>query len=52
VHTRFFHSEVEANAEYDRMKTALAEILCRAHKHGSSTPEFENDIAAFVAAYP
>lgn len=52
VHTRFFHSEVEANAEYDQMKTALAEILGRAHKHGSSTPEFENDIAAFVAAYP
>jgi hypothetical protein len=52
VHTRFFQFEIEANAEYDRMKTALAAILSRAPKDGSPTPEFEDELSAFIAACP
>ena len=52
VHTRFFPSETEANAEYDRMKTALAELLDRVRRDGCDGASFTDSISAFVAAYP
>jgi len=52
MHTRFFQSEVEANAEYDRMRTALTELLATAPQDDSGTMSFTDRISAFVAAYP
>jgi hypothetical protein len=52
VHTRFFQSEIEAHADYDRMKIALAELLDRAPRDGRDAASFTDSISDFVAAYP
>jgi hypothetical protein len=44
AHTRFFGSEDQANAEYDKMKSAIAEII-----RPFSDPEY-NDSTATVKA--
>jgi hypothetical protein len=44
AHTRFFGSEDEANAEYDKMKSAIAEII-----RPFSDPDY-NDSTATVKA--
>jgi len=53
VHTRFFATEVEARAEYDKMKASLSEIVER-----FSDPTYddrratEKAMEAFVETYP
>jgi hypothetical protein len=52
MHTRFFEFEDEANAEYEKMKASLTELVDRI-----SRSEFDNDrmneaMKAFVKTYP
>jgi hypothetical protein len=51
VHTRFFSSESDANTEYERMKTALEELLS-ARPADNRTEPFHDSILAFVQAFP
>jgi hypothetical protein len=51
VHTRFFQPEIEASAEYDRMKRALTELLDQSARERTDTPSFTGGVAAFVARY-
>jgi hypothetical protein len=53
VHTRFFSLEHEANAEYDSMKCALAELLERANESADGGHEvLMNGAGKFVKIYP
>ncbi|HET9226288.1 MAG TPA: hypothetical protein VFR31_06455 [Thermoanaerobaculia bacterium] len=57
VHTRFFGTEAEANTEYERMKTDLADILSAIPYSDDPEVEAKSDqvvrlIADFSARYP
>jgi hypothetical protein len=52
VHTRFFETEDEASAEYDKMKESLFEIVARLSDPGLTNLQANETMEAFVKTYP
>jgi hypothetical protein len=52
VHTRFFASESEARAEFDLMKSGLAEILSLASAADAAQAQVTERIERFIERFP